>query len=110
MVKKGWIKRLLPFVATFAIGVFIASFFVDLSRPRMGFRGPGRRWQEMQRMRFENEELKNENLRLRNEMENMRWEPQHSGDVLEIPKPGLDEWSVPPPPPPPVKLGQRVIR
>jgi hypothetical protein len=109
MVKKGWIKRLLPFVATFAIGVFIASFFVDLSRPRMGFRGPGRRWQEMQRMRFENEELKNENLRLRNEMENLRWDPQHPGEMV-IPKPGLDEWSVPPPPPPPIKLGQRVIR
>ena len=101
MVRRGWVKRLLPFFATFLIGIFIASFFVDLSRPRFAFRGPGRRWQDMQRMRFENEELKNENLRLRNELQNTRLKREVLSDVdtYDVPPPTLEEWPAPPPPP-----------
>jgi len=71
----GFVKRFLPFLAAFAVGVFITSFFVDLSRPRFGFRGNfhGERFRYCERMRIENgqasadfERLANENLRLRN--------------------------------------------
>ena len=69
---KGVLKRLLPFAATFAVAVFITSFFVDLHRPGRFAEFRMRRYQECQRLRFENEELKNENLRLRNELQNSR--------------------------------------
>ncbi|MFM9903691.1 MAG: hypothetical protein ACKVQJ_03860 [Pyrinomonadaceae bacterium] len=64
-----WLKRLLPFFVTFAIGLFIASFFVNVRLSGFrGFRAHGwERHQQMQRLRIENEELRNENLRLRNE-------------------------------------------
>jgi len=64
----GILKRALPFAATFAVGLFIASFFVDITAPRFrGHRG-GQRHQ-MREMRLENERLRNENLRLKNELE-----------------------------------------
>lgn len=69
MQAMGWIKRVLPFVATFAVGVFIASFFVDIGASRDRCRR-GKKHQEMHRLRVENEELRNENLRLRNQLEN----------------------------------------
>lgn len=72
-----FIKRALPFFAALVIGVFIASFFVDLSKPRFG-RG-ARKHHEMKRLRIENEELKNENLRLQNEIENLQREFRGSG-------------------------------
>ena len=31
MGNKGFLKRMLPFFATFAIGLFIASFFVSIN-------------------------------------------------------------------------------
>lgn len=64
---KGLFKRILPFFATFAVGLFIASFFVDISAPRFG-RGRQMR-HEFQRMQIENDQLRNENLRLWKEIE-----------------------------------------
>lgn len=90
-----FIKRALPFFAALVIGVFIASFFVDLSKPRLG-RG-GRKHHEMKRLRIENEELKNENLRLRNELESHRWESRHPGQEFRHEFNEL-QLSVPPPP------------
>jgi hypothetical protein len=71
---KGVLKRLLPFAATFFVAVFITSFFVDLSAPRFGnWRARGwERHRMYERVMCENEQLKNENLRLRNELENRR--------------------------------------
>lgn len=75
MCSKGLAKRLLPFFATFAIGLFIASFFVSVGAP--GFRFHGRGWERHQmfeRLQIENEQLKNENLRLKNENNHSRFE------------------------------------
>lgn len=100
---KGLIKRILPFFATFAIGLFIASFFVDISAPRFG---RGRRMhQEFQRVQIENEQLRNENLRLRNELESSGF---RSGELRHI---NREEFLTPdvnlpvplPPPPPRVR-------
>lgn len=102
MYSKGFIKRMLPFLATFAVGIFVASFFVNISGPSFRGRGVGKRHHEMKRLRMENEELRNENLRLKNEMETLRWNSPH---VLHF---GHEEWNnpgvefpVPLPPPPP---------
>ncbi len=60
----GLLKRALPFLGTFALGLFIASFFVNIGAPRFGSRGKCRH--EMRELRIENEQLREENLRLRN--------------------------------------------
>lgn len=81
----GLLRRALPFFATFAVGLLIASFFVDINRPR--FKAERcRKFGEMKRLRGELEELRNENLRLKNEMENMRW------GSMRMKHPGHDEW------------------
>ncbi len=73
---KGLVKRVLPFFATFVIGIFIASFFVDVGGPRFNFRARGwERHQMNERLRTENEQLRNENLRLQNELDSMRFNP-----------------------------------
>jgi hypothetical protein len=86
-------KRALPFLAALVIGVFITSFFVDLSRPSFGRGWRAKKHHEMKRLRIENEELRNENLRLRNELESYRIELRHAGrDIDDV------ELTVPPPP------------
>lgn len=102
----GFIKRLLPFVAAFAVGIFVASFFVDLSKPRFGG-GPrwrAKRYHEMQQLRIENEELRNENLRLRNQIEtlNMNFTPLRHPEIGELPMVHAEE--MPPPPPAPKRI------
>jgi hypothetical protein len=65
---KGLIKRIVPFFLTFAVGLFIASFFVTVAAPSFQFpnRGERRRHQERDRMmEFENQRLREENLRLK---------------------------------------------
>lgn len=66
MGSKGLIKRVLPFFATFAVGIFIASFFVSVG-PNWGRHGRWHLKAEMERLQTENDELRNENLRLRND-------------------------------------------
>lgn len=61
----------MPFFATFAIGLFIASFFVTITSPFQG-RGFKNRCRDAKRLRMENEQLRNEKLRLQNELENLR--------------------------------------
>ncbi len=80
MYSKGFIKRMLPFFATFAVGLFIASFFVSITAPTFRKNGHGKRHHEMKRLRYENEQLRNENLRLKNELENQ------SFTMSEIPR------------------------
>ena len=90
---KGLIKRALPFFATFAIALFITSFFVDLRRPRFGARG-WERHRMNERLRAENEQLRAENQRLRAENEMRMAHPETRNldylDLnLEVPAPPL---------------------
>ena len=97
MCNKGFLKRMLPFFATFALGIFIASFFVSVG-PRFGF-GEKRmhRFQEMQRLQLENEELREENLRLKtNHQDFDPMELKDEGSTLD----GSRILRISPPPPP----------
>ena len=97
MCNKGWLKRMLPFLATFAVGVFIASFFVSVG-PSFGFSEHRmRRFQEMQRLRVENDQLREDNERLRNRLE---WSGQTDLED-QLPSQDVETLRVPAPPPRP---------
>ncbi len=70
MCCKGFVKRIVPFFLTFAVGLFIASFFVTVAAPSFQFKS--RNWKRNHRqydrqMELENQRLRDENLRLRRE-------------------------------------------
>ena len=104
MCSKGLVKRMLPFFATFAVGLFIASFFVSISGPSFN-RGWGGRHKEMKRLQYENEMLKNENLRLRNQLDSQTMTldeiPRISHQDFRGHGPEMPVLDVPMPPPPP---------
>ena len=71
MCCKGFLKRVVPFFLTFAVGLFIASFFVTIAAPTFSFKG--RNWrnnhrQYHQQIESENQRLKTENFRLKKEL------------------------------------------
>ena len=85
---KGVLKRLLPFAATFFVAVFITSFFVDISASRFS-NWRERRWERrcggVEHMMRENEDLRNENLRLRNEIQNNRFDMDELPNAVPAP-------------------------
>lgn len=97
---KGFVIRMLPFVGTFALGLFVASFFVSIvpvssnnsCHTRRG------RFYEMRQLRLENEGLRNENLRLRNEIENFDRSLNELNKVWEVPPPPKRPATAPAPP------------
>jgi len=98
MCNTGWLKRMLPFLAAFTLGVFIASFFVSVG-PRFGLNDRRmKRFQEMQRLRFENDQLREENDRLRN---NLGQRGMDSGDQYHSWTPESLDAPLPPPLPRP---------
>lgn len=89
----GVLKRVFPFLLTFAAGLFIASFFVSIAAPNFG-----RGWNQSRRgrsdcgrMKMEFRELKRENLRLQQELDAIRGNFESSEFNLRVP------------PPPPIK-------
>jgi len=102
----GFVKRILPFLATLAIGLFIASFFVDLATPQFEMRGRGwRRYQQVQQMKIEfqqlheqNQQLQDENRRLRQQLSDAR-----NNSTFDF----NSTFDVPPPPPPPAPVVTR---
>jgi hypothetical protein len=92
MYVKSLIKRIAPFFLTFAVGLFIASFFVTVAAPNFQFkRGFNKHQQYHRRIESENKQLREENNRLRNRLE----DAEKRDWVLN---PDID---VPPPPIPP---------
>jgi len=100
---KGMIKRLIPFFLTFAVGLFIASFFVTVAAP--SFQLPNRSWrknhkQQDRQRELDIQRLREENIRLKNELSD---KTSDTVDFQEL------KYSVPPPPPmPPAPPAARV--
>jgi hypothetical protein len=71
MCCKGFVKRVLPFFLTFAVGLFIASFFVTVAAPNFQFQN--RSWKRNHRQydrqrEIEIQRLREENMRLKNQI------------------------------------------
>lgn len=71
MCCKGFLKKIVPFFLTFAVGLFIASFFVSVAAPNFSFKN--RNWrknhrQYHQQIESENRRLNDENYRLKKEL------------------------------------------
>jgi hypothetical protein len=94
------LKRFLPFFLTFAAGLFIASFFVNIPRPGFRFNDrASRRFHAFQEMRLENQRLREENDRLREQLGTLQGV---DGDAVDSMK-SFDGPFPPPPPAPPVR-------
>jgi hypothetical protein len=101
MLYTGFFKRIIPFVLTFAAGLFIASFFVSIAAPSFG------NWRESRRSRCRDKhDLRLQLDRLREEkrtleMENEMLKQQMSDSIdFEIPVvPGVPAIEHPPAPP-----------
>jgi hypothetical protein len=107
MCCKGILKRMVPFLLTLAVGLFIASFFVDLSPAPFRSRDRGmRRFKEYQELKMENMELRERNAQLQSQLEELR---KNSTDRRRIEKWTIREVDVPPPPAPPART-QRIVR
>ena len=100
MCCKGFIKRVFPFFLTFAVGLFIASFFVTIAAPSFQFKNRNWRSNHRQyhiRIESENQRLRDENLRLRNQLA----EKERQSFAVH---PAFDsDLAVPPPPPVPYR-------
>lgn len=105
----GWLKRAIPFFATFASGLFVASFFVSIS-PRFEGHERGRCHREMWEMRIENEELREQNQRLRHDpTREFEVAPPVYLENEDMEMPAIDEpLPLMPPPPLPAAKSQRV--
>ncbi len=97
----GLFKRFLPFLLTFAAGLFIASFFVSVAAPSFQFkRDGGKRRHDCKRVKVEIQDLREENIKLRDEIEQLRQNPmtlEYIDPAFKLPA----DSDVPPPPPPP---------
>ena len=94
----GLVKRIIPFVLTFSVGLLLASLFIPIGLPDFGTwrenRRSARHCQEHRQLQMENDRLRMENEQLRRNAADASesWEPN------ELPPFDVD---APPPPPPP---------
>ena len=90
----GLLKRIAPFFITFALGLFVASFFVSIALPNFRLNRNWRKHSEYHRkIEFENHRLRTENCRLRKEAaanRELRRDSDFEAEINEL---------VPPPPP-----------
>ena len=88
----GFIKRFAPFFLTFAVGLFIASFFVSMPNFKFGRGFNSQHRQYHHRLESENRQLREENSRIKSDLERERiknqadhiyeWENSHSDSPL----------------------------
>jgi len=100
MCYTGLFKRIIPFALTFAVGLFIASFFVSIAFPGERWRS-GRRahkWSELKQLRMDNEELREKNRSLRTQNEEMRKKDWDVEPFMEDAVPPVDVEAHHPPP------------
>ena len=101
MCCKGMLKRVLPFFLTLAVGLFIASFFVDLTpRPFAFPEGRRARCRNFESMYYQEHDRAE---RLQQQLDQL----QQSPTTLEWRN---SELKLPPPPPPPAKIPSQVVR
>ena len=92
MFIKEFLKRFAPFFIALAVGLFVASFFVSIALPNIRVNRGWKSHRDYHRkMEFENQRLREENLRLRREAQ------RNASFDVEI------NDLVPPPPPLPVQ-------
>jgi len=69
MCCEGFMKRIVPFFLTFAVGLFVASFFVTIAAPKFEFNRGWRKHQQYHRtMEYDNQRLNKENLSLKKQL------------------------------------------
>lgn len=105
MGNKGFMKRILPFFSTFAVGIFIASLFGAVG-PWRGMRGDRcHRRPDIQQHQFEFESIREENIRLKEQIRSMGLKPTTLKYSESVESPVLDIDGPPPPPPAPPRIG-----
>lgn len=93
------VKRFAPFLLTFSLGLFIASFFVSVAAPSFQFKNRNvRKHREYHRLKYENRMLRERVERLEREKRMATPEFEMNLDVPPPPMPPM------PPPPPRVKF------
>jgi hypothetical protein len=88
------LKRIIPFIVTFVIGLAVASFFVSII-PSFNFKRDGKCRKGQQELRYENERLRVENERLNAERDFTR-------EVVPMRVEEIPNVELPVPPMPPV--------
>lgn len=103
MNTKGFIKRILPFIGAFSLGLFIASFFVSIGLPRFGNGHRGMRGEYKRQFRMEMERLRQENFELKNRLNELQQDRSAMGPGSEMKRvEAMPLVDVPPPPMPPM--------
>jgi hypothetical protein len=95
----GILKRVGPFILTFVAGLIIASFFVSVTAPNFNWNSKRSQYKfsKMRHIKHENRQLRNENLRLKMEIEQLKQLTLKDGAVTD---PAFDVEAPQPPPPP----------
>ena len=104
MLYTGFFKRIIPFVLTFAAGLFIASFFVSIAAPSLSTWRESRRsrCRDKQDLRMQVDQLREEMRSVKRENEMLKRQTSEDadfeGDVYGVPPVELE---APHPPAPP---------
>jgi hypothetical protein len=102
------LKRILPFFLTLAVGLFIASFFVDLKPQPFAFpEGRRARCRNFESLYYQEHDRAE---RLQQQLDQLQQNPAPLNDLGEGPRVYPAPFKVPPPPPPPAKIPSHVVR
>jgi hypothetical protein len=120
MSSTGFIRRALPFFATFAVSIFIASFFVNVGFSRFAFEGRGwERHKRFERMAADYDQMRQERDQLRERVDTLENEHGRPSCRKVMDMDAMDDMrdlkgSVPPveapAPPPPPRVVPRISR